>query len=187
MPTSGTLTFAQGETSKTITVQVTGDTVVEANETFSLVLSNPSAGYQLINSTATGTIFDDDGVHAPLLNFRFEVVDANNNIIPDGGSIGVNETFTLNVYVQDLRAVPEGVLSAYLDIDYVAAIFGVTGPIQYSPIYPGGQSGNTSVDGIINEAGAFDNPLDANPVPTGEVLLFSVPMIAEGSGLGTFV
>src|SRR5262249_18964751 len=38
---SGTLTFAPGETSKTVHVQVRGDTVVESDETFFVNLSAP--------------------------------------------------------------------------------------------------------------------------------------------------
>src|SRR5207302_569341 len=40
---SGTLTFAPGETSKPITVQVSGDTTPEADETFYVNLSGASA------------------------------------------------------------------------------------------------------------------------------------------------
>jgi chitinase len=57
--TSGTLTFAAGETSKTITVAVRGDTAVEGAETFRVLLSNPS-GATLANGTGTGTIVDND-------------------------------------------------------------------------------------------------------------------------------
>ena len=62
VPTSGTLTFAPGETTALVTVTINGDTKSELNETFSLMLSNPSANLQLIGSTAIGTIFNDDGV-----------------------------------------------------------------------------------------------------------------------------
>jgi hypothetical protein len=57
---TGTLTFAPGETSKTVTVNVTGDTLVETNETFTLQLSDPVAG-TLGTAQGTGTIVDDDG------------------------------------------------------------------------------------------------------------------------------
>ena len=40
---SGTVTFAPGETSKTITIAITPDTLVEGNEQFTVVLSNPPA------------------------------------------------------------------------------------------------------------------------------------------------
>ncbi len=58
-PRSGTLSFAAGETSKTVTVQVRGDTRDEPNETFRLVLSNPS-GATIADGSGTATIRDDD-------------------------------------------------------------------------------------------------------------------------------
>lgn len=61
---SGTLTFAAGETSKTITVPIVNDTVVETNETFTVKLSSPS-GAVLGLATATVTITDNDTVTPP--------------------------------------------------------------------------------------------------------------------------
>ena len=57
---SGNVTFAAGETSKIITINVKGDITQEANETFSVRLSNPSNGATLTTATATGTIQNDD-------------------------------------------------------------------------------------------------------------------------------
>ncbi|RYF50650.1 MAG: hypothetical protein EOO38_05155, partial [Cytophagaceae bacterium] len=57
--TSGTLTFPAGTTSQTITVHVTGDTVVEPNEIFQVNLSSP-VNTTLENEQATGTITNDD-------------------------------------------------------------------------------------------------------------------------------
>jgi hypothetical protein len=56
---SGTLTFAPGETSKTITVAVAGDALDEVEEGFSVVLSNPTNA-TLGTSTAAGRIVDND-------------------------------------------------------------------------------------------------------------------------------
>ena len=57
--TSGTLTFAPGEDSKTIPVPTLEDEIDEENETFTLNLSNPD-GATIQDGTATGTINDDD-------------------------------------------------------------------------------------------------------------------------------
>ena len=57
---SGTISFAAGDTSKTITVNVAGDTLVEANEGFTVTLSKPGAGITLGTATAGGTIVNDD-------------------------------------------------------------------------------------------------------------------------------
>ena len=56
---SGSLTFAPGETSRTISVTLLGDGAVEANETFSLVLGTPG-GATLADGTGLGTIENDD-------------------------------------------------------------------------------------------------------------------------------
>lgn len=58
--TSGTLTFAPGETTKPVTVMVVGDTAIEADETFFLVLSNPSSGAEIGDADATCVIRNDD-------------------------------------------------------------------------------------------------------------------------------
>lgn len=55
----GTLTFAPGETSKTITVVVRGDKKREADETFSVNLSG-AVGALTVDGLGLGTILDDD-------------------------------------------------------------------------------------------------------------------------------
>src|SRR6185295_6397055 len=56
---SGTVAFADGETSKTITITPSNDSDFEPSETFTLTLSNPTAG-TIGTATATGTITNDD-------------------------------------------------------------------------------------------------------------------------------
>ena len=56
---SGKLTFAIGETTKTITVAVLDDEQAETDETFKVVLDRPNNATQG-RSTGTGTIEDDD-------------------------------------------------------------------------------------------------------------------------------
>ena len=57
--TTGTLTFAPGETSKTVAVPVKGDTVDEADESFTLTLTNPTNA-TVADGSGSGTITDDD-------------------------------------------------------------------------------------------------------------------------------
>src|SRR5436305_3514348 len=56
---TGTLTFAPGETAKSIDVTVRGDTTPENNETFFVNLKNAS-GATLIKPSAFAVIDDDD-------------------------------------------------------------------------------------------------------------------------------
>ena len=57
--TSGSVTFAAGEQSKTISIPITPDALSEANEHFTVVLTNP-VGATLTRATGTATIIDDD-------------------------------------------------------------------------------------------------------------------------------
>lgn len=57
---SGTVTFAAGETSKTMTVLVSGDRTMEADETFTVMLGATYGGLAIGTGSASATIVDDD-------------------------------------------------------------------------------------------------------------------------------
>ncbi|MBI5386751.1 MAG: DUF11 domain-containing protein [Verrucomicrobia bacterium] len=61
VPTNGVLVFTPGEKFKTIRVPIRGDLLDETDETYSVILSNPT-NTLLARSQATGTILDDDPV-----------------------------------------------------------------------------------------------------------------------------
>jgi chitinase len=61
---SGTLTFALGETSKSVTVAVAGDGLVEGDETFLFNLASPTNA-TLADAQGTGTIKNDDAATPP--------------------------------------------------------------------------------------------------------------------------
>jgi len=69
--TSGTLTFAPGQTRLQVSVPVSGDTTVEPDEAFTVNLSAPS-GATLAKAQATGTITNDDAPPSTV-NFVFQV------------------------------------------------------------------------------------------------------------------
>ncbi len=86
---SGTLTFAAGQTSKTISVSVTGDGMDEPNETVLVSLSNPTnATVSSTAGTGTGTITDDDA--APVLSI-------DSPSVTEGNSGTANLTFTVSL------------------------------------------------------------------------------------------
>ncbi|MEJ7639528.1 MAG: Calx-beta domain-containing protein [Singulisphaera sp.] len=68
--TSGTLTFAAGQTTRTFTVTIKGDKKKEADEYFSVVLSGASSNAMIWYEYGTGTILTDDGGGAGGLNPR---------------------------------------------------------------------------------------------------------------------
>ena len=90
------MTFAPGDTVKTISVPIVDDDVEDGGETFTVTLSNP-AGATLGNRTATGTIHnnddnDDDGSETPgdALTASFEGV-------PEAHGGPDSEAFTFRV------------------------------------------------------------------------------------------
>ena len=67
---SGTLTFLNGEVSKSFTIPILDDLLVEGNETINLTLSSPAGGASLgTPSTAVLTILDNDVAQAGSLRF----------------------------------------------------------------------------------------------------------------------
>ena len=59
-PRISTLTFAPGETTKTISIAVYGDRTIEPDETFQLVLSDPTGNALISDPLGVGVIVNDD-------------------------------------------------------------------------------------------------------------------------------
>ncbi|WP_186514345.1 S8 family serine peptidase [Synechococcus sp. A15-44] len=84
--TGGSLLFTNGESSKTITVEVKGDAVEELDETFSVLLSSPTNA-TIGTESASAVILNDDiapgPIETPLFTENFETGDYYNNWIQD--------------------------------------------------------------------------------------------------------
>ncbi|WP_165831366.1 Calx-beta domain-containing protein [Abyssibacter profundi] len=122
---SGTLTFAAGETQKTIEVSIVGDTRNEADETFEVTLSNPAQA-TLDQATATGTIQNDEGL--PTLS----VADVS---VAEGHSGTTAMTFTVELSAvsgQTVTADYATVEGTATDGDFVAATGQITIPAGQS-------------------------------------------------------
>lgn len=65
---SGMVNFAATDVTRTITIDVSGDTTVESDEGFTVMLSSPSTGSVLGTSTATGIITNDDSAVFSIAN-----------------------------------------------------------------------------------------------------------------------
>ncbi|MBK6998771.1 MAG: hypothetical protein IPH35_01930 [Rhodoferax sp.] len=95
--TSGTLNFAAGETTKTFTVPIRGDTTAEASETFTVTLTNPTnATLKTSPATATGTIADDDTV---------QTISVDSMNLKEGNSGSANMTFTVALSAATTKAI----------------------------------------------------------------------------------
>jgi uncharacterized delta-60 repeat protein len=86
--TSGTLHFAAGVKSQTISVTIDGDSTIESDEAFSVNLSGATNGAAISHGSATGTITNDDAVPAGSVSI-------NDVTISEGDSGSKLATFTV--------------------------------------------------------------------------------------------
>ena len=162
---SGTLTFAPGETSKTVTVSVLGDTTYEANETFYLDLSNPVNAY-FSDMYGVGTITNDDA--APTLS-------VNDVSVTEGDSGQAQVTFQISLSTASTQTVSVNWASAE-----GTATVGSDYPNQYGSInFLPGQT-------VINVTVSVYSDTTYEPNETFYVNLSSPvgAVIADGQGVG---
>nr|NCQ85347.1 hypothetical protein [Microcystis aeruginosa W13-18] len=77
-----TVTFANGQTSKTVTIPITDDSIYEPTETVNLTISNPTGGATLgTQQTATLSIIDNDAVPG-VIQFSNATYSVNENGTP---------------------------------------------------------------------------------------------------------
>jgi hypothetical protein len=128
----------------------------------------------------TGDVTADvapDAVSDPAVGLTLELTDVDGAPLE---TLVVGQPFVLHVFAQDLRAVPQGVYAAYLDIEWDSAKANVIGGLQFSALYCNGRSGDTVVAGTLDEAGSFSASMEE--VGGGALEVFSVLMQATGVG-----
>lgn len=103
-------------------------------------------------------------------------------------SVDVGDEFLLQVLVQDTQEEEPidgyGVFAAFVDVQYDAGLASVTGDFEFVSPYSAQQQGDASVDGLLNEVGAFSTSF--TPVGNGELELFSIRMQADAPGVLDF-
>ena len=169
---SGTLTFAAGETSKTVSVAVKGDTAVEANETLTLNLSGAS-GATIVDGSGTGTITNDDGT-APVPP-SLSVSDAT-RVEGNSGTAMLDFTVSLSKAATGPVTVKYGTAddTASAGSDYTAK----SGTLTFA-------AGETSKK--VSVAVSGDTAIEANETLTLKLSGASGATIADGSGTGTII
>lgn len=84
--------FSQGgPLTRTFTVDVAGDTAVEADETFTVVLTDPSAGAVLLDPSGQGTILDGTA------DLGVATADVMTNTVTWNGALAPAETATTSL------------------------------------------------------------------------------------------
>ncbi len=164
----GTVNFAAGENSKTITVEVAGDTDYEDNEFFSVLLSNPSAGAEITSASAWGTIINDD----PTPPATFFAIAAEDAVKDEGDTATTDFTFTVTRAGDTTGAGSVDWTVSGADVD--AADFGGTlpsGTINFS-------SGETSRTVSISVKGEID-------IEEDEVFTVTLSNASAGSEITT--
>ena len=99
--TSGTITFAAGANTATLTIDPTADTIVENDETVALTLAK-GTGYTIGTTTAvTGTIVNDD---VPVINLSPNQTIVEGNSV-EGNTNPQNVTYTVTLSRSDTRVI----------------------------------------------------------------------------------
>jgi subtilisin family serine protease len=166
---SGTLTFAPGETTKTINVTINGDTTFEANETYFVNLSSPSNA-TLNDSQGSGTIVNDDTNPVG--------VSINDVSITEGNRNTKNAIFTVRLSNALSNAVTVNFAtangSAAAGSDYTAT----SGSVRI-------RAGNTRA--TISVAIRGDTTVEANETFFVNITSVSGTNILDGQGVGTIL
>jgi uncharacterized repeat protein (TIGR01451 family) len=172
--TSGTLTFNPGDTSKTVTVNVNGDTTVEPSEAFHLDLTTPSNA-TIADALGIGTITNDDVVTPPATP-TLAIGDATVN--PEGNSGTKNADFTVSLSSAAISTITVQYTSsddtANAPGDYTAT----AGTLTFSP-------GDTSKAISVPVVG--DTVPEPNETFSVDLSAPSGATISDGHGIGTIV
>ena len=108
---AGQLVFAAGQSSRTISVDILGDTAAEANEDFFVSLSGNTGG-AIIDGTGRGVITDDDAPAAPNVLER--------RIASGGDDVEEKSTGSIRVNSSDLELSDDGSSSQHVGLRFTA-------------------------------------------------------------------
>ncbi len=164
---AGSISFVPGETSKSLSVTVSGDTTFEANETFNVNLSNP-VNATIADNQGVGTINNDDSQPS---------ISINNVLLNEGNSGTSSSAFTVTLSNASSQTITVNFstadASATSGSDYVAA----SGSLTFSP---GG-----SLTQLINVTVNGDTTFEPNETFNVNLSGAVNATIADNQGAGT--
>lgn len=174
VPGSGTVEFLPGETTKTISVTINGDTELEEDETFSVNLLNPSQGLAISDSQGIGTILDDDSdVSEPTISVGDSSVnEGDSGTTPLPFTITLSETSNVDIV-----------------INYVISPDTATEGVDYSVVVPEGPitipAGESEAVVLVDVIG--DEDVESDETLTIELSSASSGIILNSTGTGTII
>jgi VCBS repeat-containing protein len=129
-----------------------------------------------LDSQTTSVTIDVRPPSDPVVAFRLQVLNDEGQPVD---RVTVGDEFELRVVMEDVRERPQGVFSAYLDVEYNASLVSTVGDVAFGDTYNKGREATHAV-GLIDEVGAFTGQL--RPVGGGEFFLFSQRFTATSAG-----
>ena len=188
-------TLAAGATRTTITVAVSDDERDESDETFTVILSEPSANATLANATATGTISDDDA--SPVLAAMADRTLAAGQAVDltasatDGDGDSVSYAWTRKAG-ENTPALPEGTALNQARLRFTIPAT-ATGRYTMTVTASDGNGNTDSEEVVITVGGAappsgeppVETPVEA-PTPVAGVTLSASALTVEEGGSGHY-
>lgn len=170
MASSNTLTFTPGDTSETITVNITNDGMDEPDETFTVTLSSPTNA-TIAAAQGTATITDNDAAPA------FSISDVS---FSEGNSGDTNFVFTVSVVGTSYQAIT---------VNYAASPGTASNGSDYNPTsgsltFPAGSSASQTITVPVK------GDTNVEPDETFTVTLSGQTggsTLTDGSGTGTIL
>ncbi|MDZ8085594.1 MAG: Calx-beta domain-containing protein [Nostoc sp. DedQUE12b] len=174
--TSGTLSFAVGETTKTITADVLGDNTFELNEDITIILSNPSLitgapNSTITNSSATVNIINDDS--QPTISISDISVTEGNTGTTTNGNFTISLSNPNSQQITVNYNTSNGTANA-ADSDYNSAL----GTITFNP----GETSKTLNIGVVG-----DNKFETDETFSVNLLDATNAAIADSLGVATII
>ncbi len=175
---SGSVTFSSGSLTQTVSVNVNGDTDVEADETFLLNLSGLNGNAEFLDASATATVLNDDVLSQP----PFDMTLAVSNYDPNGLN-----PFTLSITFPELVTGFDGtdITLSNATLSSLTTSDNVVFQATIQPSINGTVTVNIPQGGIATSSGSINNAANELRLPFFDwVVMHPSPSTADLQSIG---